>query len=77
MLVGAGATDGICFQKALWGAVEREKLVAPLITRSDQHFESQCLQFIYEAGQLSVEELVELFQKVSNGTTALCQLLMG
>lgn len=59
------ATDGICYQKALWGAVERDRLVAPRITRSDAHFlKEDGLEFRTGSGGLTVEELVELFKKV-------------
>ncbi|KAK9795520.1 hypothetical protein WJX73_005810 [Symbiochloris irregularis] len=58
------ATDGICYRKALWGAVEREQLVVPLITKPDEVFEKQGLEFVYDTDQLAVEELIELFQKV-------------
>lgn len=66
-LYGAGAaTDGICYQKALWGAVERDRLVAPRITRSDAHFlKEDGLEFRTGSGGLTVEELVELFKKAS------------
>ena len=60
-----GASDGICFQKALWGAVDRDKVVAPLITKSDQQFERNDLEFVFGTDQLALEDLLDLFHKVS------------
>lgn len=58
------ATDGICYQKALWGAVDSKKLQAPLITDPDDYFERDHLQFVFGTDELALEDLINLFQKV-------------
>ena len=68
--VSTAAADGICCQKAAWGAAERISAEPPRLSKSDSDFARDGLEFMHGA-EVPIGELNELFSKVGprHGTT--------
>lgn len=61
--VTTAAADGICRQKASWGAAERVFAQPPKLSKSDSDFARDGLELMHGA-EVPVGELNELFAKV-------------
>ena len=59
----AAAAEGICRQKASWGAAERVSAEPPKLSKSDADFVRDGLEF-RDGSDVPIGELNELFSKV-------------
>ncbi len=60
----AAADDGICTDKAGLGVQLVEMLAPPKITKTDEAFAADGVEFVYSHEGIDLEELNELFGKV-------------
>lgn len=73
--IAAWAADGVA-QQLDWAGSE-EKLKAPQITRSDQQFLDQNLEFVWGCQGLNLTELNDLFEKVGAHQSTPSPVMIG